>query len=59
LIKKITPKLAKVYPFYWKSELVLSKEKSRFELEQESYKELQKFSREFNLSFMMQAKNFS
>jgi hypothetical protein len=36
-MKKIISKLSKVYPFYWKNELILSKEKSRFEMEQESY----------------------
>ncbi len=56
-MRNLAPKLAKVYPLYWKNELVIMKVKSRFENEQDSLKELQRFVRDFNLVFLLQAKN--
>lgn len=38
LMRNLAPKIAKVYPLYWKNELVLKKEKSKFENEKESQK---------------------
>ncbi|CDW91592.1 UNKNOWN [Stylonychia lemnae] len=57
LIKSLASKFAKVYPLYWKNELIIKKEKSRFENEQDSQKELQRFVRDFNLVFLLQNKN--
>lgn len=33
IIKNICPHLSKIYPSYWKNELVSSKDKSKFEIE--------------------------
>jgi len=38
---------------YWKNELVLTKGSSRFDREQESSKNLQRFLRDFNLVFLL------
>ena len=57
LMRSLGSKFAKIYPMYWKNELIIMKVKSKFEHEQDSLKELQKFVRDFNLIFMMQTKN--
>lgn len=57
LMRTLAPKFAKIYPLYWKNELIIKKEKSKFENEQDSQKELQRFVRDFNLVFLLQAKN--
>ena len=57
LMRTLAPRIAKLYPLYWKNELIICKEKSKFENEQDSQKELQRFVRDFNLVFLLQAKN--
>lgn len=54
LMRTLAPRFAKLYPLYWKNELVIHKVKSKFENEQESQKVLQRFVRDFNLVFLLQ-----
>lgn len=35
-MKSLAPKIVKLYPLYWKNELIVVKEKSKFENEQDS-----------------------
>jgi hypothetical protein len=53
----LAPQLAKVYPLYWKNELVITKGSTRIDREQESSKNLQRFLRDFNLFFLLLGQN--
>lgn len=59
LMRSLSPSFAKIYPIYWKNELVLTKGRSKFDREQDSLKHLQRFLRDFNLVFMLQAANLA
>ena len=54
LIRSLSGNFGRLYPLYWKNELVTPKEKSEFERAQDSLKQLQRFVRDFNLVFMLQ-----
>ena len=54
LIRSLSGNFGRLYPLYWKNELVTPKEKSEFERAQDSLKQLQRFVRDFNLFFMLQ-----
>jgi hypothetical protein len=55
LIRSLSGNFGRLYPLYWKNELVTPKEKSEFERAQDSLKQLQRFVRDFNLIFMLQS----
>jgi hypothetical protein len=55
LIRSLSGNFGRLYPLYWKNELVTPKEKSEFERAQDSLKQLQRFVRDFNLVFMLQS----